>query len=343
MRRVWLLLLSSALLLPVFAGNSVALADSPADYAISQGHFYRQGTPSIQSQPNAGYAITDEGGIPFWSEFQRLGGVDALGYPVSGRFVVGGNVAQLTQKVGLAWHPEVGQVRFLNIFTLLHDAGRDPWLLLKGIPPQASWPNEAGKSWADVAQSRYKLLDTNPAIKAAYFAAADPVNMYGLPTSSWLDQPVGSALRFEDVVFQQWKITLPWATPGQVQMANGGDILKESGVLGETPFVTAAPPPALQAVPAGFAVASFYADAFDGRYTSSGEVFSQSKMIAATNSFPLGARLRLSTPDGKHSVDVVNKDHPPYWNSRIDLSKAAFQELYPLSSGIGDVRIDVIQ
>jgi len=321
----------------------VQAADAPPDYAIENGHFYTQGAGA--QAKGSGYSITDDGGIPMWTEFNRLGGVDVLGYPVSGRFTLSGQVVQLTQKAGLAWRPEANQARFLNIFTLLHDAGKDPWLAqTKGIPPQVTSPDEAGKTWEQIAQKRYQLLDAHPPVKVAYFAMYDPVSMYGLPTSSWLEQPIASTLRFERVAFQQWKQVVPWAPAGAVQMANGGDILKESGILGPLPFAFQPPPqPALQTVSAGFAVISFYADYFVGRGTSSGQVFRQENMTCATNGFPLGTRLRLSTPDGKRSVVVVNNDRPAAWNERIDLTTSAFQALYPLGSGLGTVKVEVVK
>ncbi|HEX6513804.1 MAG TPA: hypothetical protein VF157_15980, partial [Chloroflexota bacterium] len=274
-----------------------AEAADPPDYAIDNGHFYAQGAGG---QPG-GYSITDDGGVPMWSEFNRLGGVDALGYPISGRFLLAGQIVQLTQRVGLQWRPDVAQVRFLSIFSLLHDAGKDPWLAsVRGIPPQVASADEAGKTWQQIADKRYQLLDVHPTVKAAYFGITDPVNMYGLPASSWLEQPLSTVLRFEKVAFQQWKQPLPWATAGQVQLANGGDILKESGILGPLPFATQSPPPqpAIQAAPAGFAVISFYADSFIGSYTSAGQRFSQDGMTCASNGFPLGVKLRLTSTDG---------------------------------------------
>lgn len=318
-------------------------ADAPADYPIENGHFYSEGAGNGS---RSGYSITDDGGIPMWTEFNRFGGVDLLGYPVSGRFLLNGKVVQLTQKVGLVWRSEANQVQLLNVFTLLHNAGKDAWLQsAKGIPPQVTSPDEAGKTWQQISQKRYQLLDVHPAIKSAYFGVYDPVNMYGLPMSSWLEHPLSSTLRFENVAFQQWKQVLPWAAAGQVQMVNGGDLLKESGILGPLPFQLQAPPPptVLQAAPAGFAVISFYADYFVGRHTSNGAVFSQEQLTCATNAFPLGTKLRLSTPDGKHSVVVMNNDRPASWNTRIDLSKAAFQTLYPLGRGIGTVKVEVVK
>ena len=151
-------------------------------------------------------------------------------------------------------------------------------------------------------------------------------------------------LRFERVTFQQWKQLLPWATPGQVQMANGGDILKDSGLLGPLSFATQSPPqPALQTVPAGFATISFYADTFIGRYTSAGQLFTQDALTCATNGFPLGTKLRLTSTDGKHSVVVMNNDRPPSWNESIDLTKAAFGALYPISTGVAAVQVEVVK
>lgn len=329
-------------------------ADTPPDFAITNGHFYSQ----TAAGGKGGYSITDDGGVPMWTEFQRLGGVNVLGYPVSGRFMYQDHIVQLMQKVGLVWHPETGHMQYLDIFDILHKAGRDGWLLsAKGIPPAVGFADEAGKSWEQVSQQRYKMLDLHPAIKDVYFSAADPVNSYGLPTSNWLEAPTASMMRFDNVVIQQWKQLLPWAAAGQVNLANGGDILKESGLLGPAPFalqatpeipIVPAAPPVLpssqvnQSVPSGFAVASFYADYFEGRHTSSGQVFTQDALTCATNAYPLGTRLRLTTPDGARSVEVINNDRPAAWNTRIDLSKAAFAELYPLGSGIGTVKVEVL-
>jgi hypothetical protein len=330
-----------ATMLTALLATPAAAAEALPDYAIDNGHFYTQGSGGQKG----GFSITDDGGVPMWSEYNRLGGVDTLGYPISGRFLMAGQVVQLTQKVGMVWHPEAGQVRFLNIFSLMHDVGKDGWLAsVKGIPPQASSPDEAGKPWDEVAQKRYKLLDVHTAVKDAYFGIVDPVNMYGLPSSGWQEQPTSSVLRFEKVAFQQWKELVPWAKPGQVQLANGGDILKDSGMLGPDPFAAQAPPPAAPlTVTAGFATISFYADSFIGSYTSAGQQFTQTALTCASNAFPLGTRLRLTSTDGKHSVIVMNNDRPPSWNSRIDLTKAAFSALYPISTGVATVQVEVVK
>ena len=356
MRKVATLVAMLAALLCGMVLSTAEAADTPPDFAIANGHFYSQSAGGGKG----GYSITDDGGVPMWSEFMRLGGVDVLGYPVSGRFQVEGHVVQLTQKVGLVWHPETRQVQFLNIFDMLHNAGKDGWLFVtKGIPATTNFQDEAGKSWEQISQQRYKMMDLHPAIKTAYFTAHDPVNMYGLPTSNWIETPMASMLRFNNAVIQQWNQIMPWAAAGEVHLANGGDILKESGILGPAPFALQATPdapqlltppaastnpiqPVIQSVPSGFAVASFYADYFEGRHTSTGAVFSQDNLTCASNAYPLGTQLRLTTPDGARSVIVTNNDRPASWNTRIDLSKAAFAALYPLGSGIGTVKVEVV-
>lgn len=53
-------------------------------------------------------------------------GYPVLGYPISDRYFQGGCVTQAFQKAILQWHPDSGQVTFINIFDLLHSAGKDP-------------------------------------------------------------------------------------------------------------------------------------------------------------------------------------------------------------------------
>src|SRR5687767_10925252 len=70
-------------------GDVRAQPTQPADFDIPNGHFYTQAGGGA-----GGFAITDNDGMLFWSEFQRLGGVPALGYPISSRFVWDGFTVQ---------------------------------------------------------------------------------------------------------------------------------------------------------------------------------------------------------------------------------------------------------
>src|SRR5438270_6312460 len=87
------------------------------------GHFYTQTNAGAGAQ--FGYRITNEGGIGFWDQFQKLGGVTALGYPASRRYQMDGFFVQATQKYILQWRPETSSVAFVNVFDKLHDQGKD--------------------------------------------------------------------------------------------------------------------------------------------------------------------------------------------------------------------------
>lgn len=225
-------LASAILIVGMLLVFSPASADAP-DFAISNptGHWYTQ-TNNVPGASLAGYPVVDSGGIAFWSEFQRLGGIAVLGYPVSTPFLLGGFVDQAFQKAILQWRPEVGHAAFLNVFDLLHNAGDDPSLLASHqIPPPLATSGDAGKSWPTVVSVHQALLDGNAAIKAAYFTDPDPIDHYGLPMTGPVDEGDVIVVRTQRAAFQQWKQATPWAAAGQVTVANGGDLAKESGLI----------------------------------------------------------------------------------------------------------------
>jgi hypothetical protein len=224
-----LVVLLSILTVPVRAAD--------VDRAVAGGHWYSQA-----ARPGElGFALVDDEQARFWSEFQRLGGVGALGYPVSVRFRMDGFVVQATQRVLMQWRPESGSVAYVNVFDRLHDLGHDEWLLAVRQTPRPGGFDDRGKAWDDVVRTRLAALDERPAIRAAYFAVVgDPVQANGLPTSPPTDMGNHLALRAQRVVFQEWKEDVPWARKGQVTVALGGDIAKELGVL---------PPDAVAPVP----------------------------------------------------------------------------------------------
>ncbi len=193
-----------------------------SDWDVPDGHFFLQ---------TGGYTVSDAGGAPFWSEMQRLGGVDALGYPVSQRFVYKGFTTQAFQKQVLQWRRDEGRAAYLNVFDELSAAGKDDWLLASKSTPRPAKLDDRGKSWDDVVAAHLALLDANPAFRDAYQAAADPLEDYGLPTSGVQDLGPLLAVRTQRVVLQLWKQTVPWATAGQFVVANGGDVAKQAGLF----------------------------------------------------------------------------------------------------------------
>ncbi len=234
-----------ALLVLRLPTNTVEAAPA-ADFDLSggSGHFYSQA-----SGHGAGYgfSITNSGGIALWSEFQRLGGVDSLGYPSSQRFMMDGFVVQATQKVILQWRPDANppQVYFVNVFDKLHDLGDDVALTQRfAIPPQVPATFDAGKATQlDVIHGRLALANPDRYIAAAYYSGNSmyqAIQKNGLPTSPIVNEGPFSALRAQRVVFQHWSVDNPAAGihAGDVTLVNGGDVAKQLGLV---PASAAAP------------------------------------------------------------------------------------------------------
>ena len=192
-----------------------------ADYDIPGGHFYTQASGGAPS--GYGYRITNEGGIGFWDQFQKLGGVNALGYPSSRRFQLDGFFVQATQKYLLQWRPESSSVAFVNVFDKLHDQGKDAVLSQQfGIPAQA----DPGVDQA----TRLGWLNADPAIAKQFNIGGLQAN--GLPTSQISNQGVFSIIRNERDAIQKWNQAGPGGiTPGTVTVVNGGDVAKQLGLV----------------------------------------------------------------------------------------------------------------
>jgi hypothetical protein len=201
------------------------------DYPVDGGWFYSQAN-GRDAGGVYGYSVTDADGVPFWTWFQRYGGVNGVGYPVSHRFQWDGFISQAFQKVVFQYRPDQGgAVVFVNAFDQLSKAGKDDWLLtVRNVPRSNDWQSDQGKDWPAIVQNHQAILDPYPALKSAYLAAADPVTQFGLPMGVQEFSNV-IVVRAQRTVFQQWKIDVPWARAGQVVLANGGDVVKESGIL----------------------------------------------------------------------------------------------------------------
>ena len=117
--------LAAVLLFGSFISARPVLAQRVVEQAVVGGRYYAQG---------GGFAVTDVRGQPFYSAFQRLGGVAQLGYPVSRRFFLDGFTCQAMQVGLLQYLPETGQVVLANTFELLSRFGADDWLFARGIP-----------------------------------------------------------------------------------------------------------------------------------------------------------------------------------------------------------------
>ncbi len=87
-------------------------------------------------------------------------------------------------------------------------------------------------------------------------------------------------------------------------------------------------------------MASWYGERHDGLRTSSGAVFDQESMTAASRSLPLGRRVRVTMQETGRSVVVLVNDRMGGRSSIIDLAKGAAREIGLLGRGRGMVSID---
>ncbi len=91
-----------------------------------------------------------------------------------------------------------------------------------------------------------------------------------------------------------------------------------------------------------YGLASFYGNQFEGRPTSSGELFSQTKFTCACNMLPLGTWVKVTNVKNGRSVIVkVNDRLHPRMRRIADLSKIAAKKLGYLSWGITRVKMEV--
>ena len=194
------------------------------------------------------YSVCDDGEANFRAAFETWG-LQKVGYPVSRRYERAGFVTQAFQKAIMQWRPDGNRVALVNIFDDLHNDGFDQTLLeTRQTPKQLpdGWDGE-GLSFEQVVAKRQALLDTRPALRDAYFSVGDPLTFYGLPTSEVQDMGNHYAARLQRAVLQEWKEDVPWASAGQVTIANGGDIAKELGGLPTAALAPEAGAPAASA------------------------------------------------------------------------------------------------
>jgi rare lipoprotein A len=90
-------------------------------------------------------------------------------------------------------------------------------------------------------------------------------------------------------------------------------------------------------------MASWYGPGFNGRRTSTGTIYNQEDLTAASNVFPLGSRVMVTNLDNHRSVEVAVIDRGPFKkNRKIDLSHKAAQVIGMLDKGTAPVRISLL-
>ncbi len=148
--------------------GDLGVARLPA-WDIEGGQFFSELDRGQRLIGSLGYRIADDGGIPMWSEFLRLGGEAVLGRPVTDRVqLADGQVYQVTERALLQWNPVRGRAELVNVLDALSGAGQDGQLHSRWqIPPQM--PPEDGGDPVRARETRLEWL-TDPAIRAAFLA-----------------------------------------------------------------------------------------------------------------------------------------------------------------------------
>jgi rare lipoprotein A len=109
--------------------------------------------------------------------------------------------------------------------------------------------------------------------------------------------------------------------------------------------ITPAPLAQTQLASAGVSTgqASWYGPGFYGNRTASGEVMRPGTLTAAHRYLPFGTRVRVTNLWNGRSTVVRINDRGPFHGGRIiDLAHGAAQQLGVTSSGVADVRLEIL-
>jgi rare lipoprotein A len=93
----------------------------------------------------------------------------------------------------------------------------------------------------------------------------------------------------------------------------------------------------------GFGVASWYGPDFQGKPTSSGEIYDMNALTCAHREYPFGTKLKVTNVSNNKSVNCTVNDRGPFISGReLDLSYAAAKEIGLIGQGTAEVRIEYI-
>lgn len=224
MRRLTSVLLSVTLLLALVAPAHAVACDG---IALDNGCLFTA-TGSDTAEPNDGFAVTNDNDVPLWT-FVRDRSLQAIGYPISQRWVDGPFTLQAFQKVILQWSPGDGRMNYYNTLDVL--ANRYPEVRLPNVPPHQVF-DTAGLSFPEVTEVHLAILDENPKIKAAFLAESDWLNLFGLPIRYEEREVNGNPqglqlLRAQRIVFEVWNVPAPGTSIGAVGRQNVPDKVKK--------------------------------------------------------------------------------------------------------------------
>ena len=158
-------------------------------------------------------------------------------------------------------------------------------------------------------------------------------------------------------------LTPAFATTGRVVAADSSNLNQAVAIrsadstldlpasVEETPLNPAAPalpiatppePPRVKSVSTG--QASWYGPGFYGNRTASGEVLRPGTLTAAHRTLPFGTQVRVTNMGNGRSAIVRINDRGPFSGHRvIDLAHGAASNLGLISSGVANVKLEVLR
>jgi hypothetical protein len=237
--------------LVIFVAFDPAAIRPDADYVIGQ---TANGQPRVRfftqtngREPGAiplGFAISDSADGPsLRSEFDRIGGIDRVGYPISAETTFKGFQVQVMQRAVLQWIGDPsgtgGRAAQMNILDELNSFGFDDYLHTNlRVPRTFDNAADEGLSMDEVIVRHIGLLDDNALTRAAYMANPDHLEDYGLPTA-YEEFDDAYVVRTQRAVIQLWRVSRPWAKAGDIRIIGAGELLKDivhvATSLGDSP------------------------------------------------------------------------------------------------------------
>ena len=110
------------------------------------------------------------------------------------------------------------------------------------------------------------------------------------------------------------------------------------------PVVAPPEPPKRLVISTSTGEASWYGPGFFGNRTANGEVFRPGTMTASHRTLPFGTEVKVTNlRNGKEMVVRINDRGPFSGNRVIDIAHGAAQHLGLVSSGIAQVRLEVLR
>jgi rare lipoprotein A len=135
--------------------------------------------------------------------------------------------------------------------------------------------------------------------------------------------------------------------PNSRDDSNANAVLTPEEIKDPTP-VAVLPEPKLKLIPDVVRVitgeASWYGPGFYGNHTANGEIYRPGTMTAAHRNLPFGTKVRVTNLRNGRSAVIRINDRGPFVDHRvIDLGHGAASELGLISSGIAQVKLEVLR